>query len=108
MKLKNIAGILLRLLSSIVFPFGPTIEQEVAWVNACQSPSRFRVRLLGVAATGRYQRFALFFSFYLLLNILLHLNFAGKFDEKGVSSRIFANEVNNINSSTFKHPNLGG
>ena len=48
--------ILLRLLSSIVPPFGLTIEQEVAWVNACQSSSRFRVRFLGVAAIGRYPK----------------------------------------------------
>ena len=49
-----LSEILLRLLSSIVFPFGPTIEQEVAWVNASQSSSRSRVRFLGVAAIGLY------------------------------------------------------
>ena len=40
--IRRMSTILLRLLSSIVFPFGLTIEQEVAWVNACQSTSPFR------------------------------------------------------------------
>ena len=55
-KTKNMAGILLRLLSSIVFSFGPTIEQEVALVNACQSPSPIR-NFLATIKNRLYMKF---------------------------------------------------
>ena len=76
--------IFLRLLYPIVFPYGWTIGQQVAWVNASQSTASLRTYLLSVATSGPYnvlKNIRWLNWFFNSLVLYPSLNLWGNFDE---------------------------
>ena len=89
--------IFLRLLYPIVFPYGWTIGQQVAWVNASQSTASLRTYLLGVATSGPYK------SFLKTILLLHHSKFARKFRWDSKWNKFFRTQVYSSVHRGLKH-----